>query len=180
MIVQPDWQEKDHVITLTVTSDGTTGSEWITRFKEAGISVKDEAKNLLKASHFNDNVTNDTTYSIAVLKGLGFPSDELNLYQMRRQQQRQDFASPNPEVACLLLDRFRETGFAGMGIAWIMVMSTPWRPEHLPPDMSRHLDPQILYICDGSKRGFNPHLGALPANRKDGFNVNVGFAFQKP
>jgi hypothetical protein len=44
------WREEDGVIYFSVTSDGTTGEEWITRLEQGGFCVGDYAKQVLRSS----------------------------------------------------------------------------------------------------------------------------------
>lgn len=41
------WREEDGVIYFSVTSDGTTGEDWITRLESKGFRVDDYAKQVL-------------------------------------------------------------------------------------------------------------------------------------
>ncbi|HNW55657.1 MAG TPA: hypothetical protein PKN62_01090, partial [bacterium] len=46
------WTEKDGVVYFSVTSDGVTGEEWITRLESKGFRAGDYVKNVLRSKGF--------------------------------------------------------------------------------------------------------------------------------
>ncbi len=61
------WTESDNVIRFSVTSDGTSGPEWIGRLEKKGYRISDYAKSILKSKDFKP--TSGVTTEIVVLKG---------------------------------------------------------------------------------------------------------------
>jgi hypothetical protein len=59
------WTEKDNVIRFSVTSDGTTGEQWITRLESKGFFISVYAKGVLRSEEFKPAVS-PTTYEIAI------------------------------------------------------------------------------------------------------------------
>src|SRR5687767_5139046 len=64
------WREEDGVIYFSVTSDGTTGEDWIKRLEGNGFRVRDYAKQVLRSPDFKP--TNGVTTEVAVLQGMLF------------------------------------------------------------------------------------------------------------
>lgn len=74
LLKKPKWTEKDGVIRFSVTSDGTTGEEWISRLENKNFRVGDYAKSVLRSKDFKP--TSGITIFIAVLKGEIFSDNE--------------------------------------------------------------------------------------------------------
>jgi len=68
------WRKEDGVIYFSVTSDGTTGEDWIKRLDGNGFCVGDYAKQVLHSPDFKPLV-GLTTQKVAVLKGTLFDDD---------------------------------------------------------------------------------------------------------
>ncbi|MEK7606653.1 MAG: hypothetical protein AAB444_00415, partial [Patescibacteria group bacterium] len=62
----PSWREEDGVIYFSVTSDGTTGEDWIKRLEGNSFHIEDYAKQVLRSPDFKP--TNGVTTEVAVLK----------------------------------------------------------------------------------------------------------------
>lgn len=110
------WQEKDGVITFTVTSDGTTGPQWIKRLKKGGFRVSDYAEQLLNKMSTTDGVTTD----VSVLTGELFSDDDRTTSKIRAEAESRGLTEPNPEIACLIREKFTNKELEEMGI-WAMV-----------------------------------------------------------
>ena len=61
------WTEKDGVIYFSVTSDGTTGEQWIARLEGKGFRLSGYTKQVLRSPDFKP--TSGITTDVAVLKG---------------------------------------------------------------------------------------------------------------
>jgi len=125
VVVQSDrrWREQDSVIYFSVTSDGTTGSQWITRLEGRGFRVNDYAKSVLRSSAFKS--TEGVTYEVAVLKGMLFEDGDRITEKIRAEADHQNLAKPNAEVACLIRETFSDKEIEAMGLWWIVVMHEP-------------------------------------------------------
>ncbi|MFA7119637.1 MAG: hypothetical protein WC159_12775 [Sphaerochaetaceae bacterium] len=110
------WQEKDGVITFTVTSDGTTGPQWIKRLKKGGFRVSDYAEQLLNKMSTTDGVTTN----VSVLTGELFFDDDRTTSKIRAEAESRGLTEPNPEIACLIREKFTDKELEEMGI-WAMV-----------------------------------------------------------
>jgi hypothetical protein len=91
------WREEDGVIYFTVTSDGTTGEEWVKRLESKGFHVGSCAKSVLRSADFKP--TSGVTTEVAVFNGLLFEDNERKI---RAEAERRKFEKPNAEVACLI------------------------------------------------------------------------------
>jgi len=117
------WTEQDGVITFSVTSDGTTGEEWITRLECKGMVVIDHAESLLRSKAFKP--TTGITTQICVFKGSLFRDNERVTKQIRVEAKKRGFTKPNAEVACLIRERFTNQELEAMGLDMIVAMHEP-------------------------------------------------------
>lgn len=121
-VAEPEraWRGKDGFITFTLTSDGTTGSGWITRLESKGFRVSDYAQQLLTSPDFAP--TTDVTYEVTVLKGMLWHDSERITENIHIEAKRRGLAKPNPEIACLIRERFSDRDIEDMGFWWIVTM----------------------------------------------------------
>jgi len=117
------WRKKNGVIYFTVTSDGTTGEEWIKRLEKGGYNVGFYAKQLLNSKDFRP--TKGVKYEIAVLKGVLFPDDDRVTKKIRAEADKRKLTTPNAEVACFIREMFTDKEIKAMGLTWIIVMHEP-------------------------------------------------------
>jgi len=75
------WHEEDGVIYFSVTSDGTTGEEWIKRLGSKCFRVRDCAKDMLFSRDFKP--TNGVATEVVVLKGMLFKDDDRIMKKIR-------------------------------------------------------------------------------------------------
>jgi len=122
-VIKPKWTEKDGVISFSVTSDGTTGEEWISHLESKGFRVSDYAKSVLRSKSFKP--TSGITYEIAVLKGELFSDNERITKNIRKEAKNRKFSTPNAEVACLIREKLSDKELEAMGLYWIVAMHEP-------------------------------------------------------
>ncbi len=102
------WREENDIIYFSVTSDGTTGKEWIKRIKNKSMKnksfcLKDGVKTVLLSPSFKP--TNGITTKIAILKGRGkfFKDDErITNNRVYAEAYARNFIKPSVEVGCLV------------------------------------------------------------------------------
>jgi len=117
------WREKNSVIYFTVTSDGTTGEEWIKRLEKGGYNVGFYAKQLLNSKDFRP--TKGVVTKVAVLKGMLFTDSDRTTKNIRSEANKRKLTTPNAEVACLIREMFTDKEIKVMGLVWIVVMHEP-------------------------------------------------------
>lgn len=117
------WKEQDGVIYFSVTSDGTTGPEWIERLEKEGFRVGDYAKGLLRSDDFKP--TSGVKTEIAVLKGMLFEDNDRITSKIRAKADQRKLAKPNAEVACLIREMFTDKDIEAMGLWGIVAMHEP-------------------------------------------------------
>ena len=117
------WREQDGVIYLSVTSDGTTGPEWIARLEKKGFRVGDYAKSVLCSKDFKP--TSGITTEIAILKGMLFEDSNRVTKKIRVEAESRKLTKPNAEVACLIRENFSDEEIEAMGLYWIVAMHEP-------------------------------------------------------
>jgi hypothetical protein len=118
------WTEKDGIIRFTVTSDGTTGKEWITRLERRKFNVGYSAKSLLCSSDFRP--TEYVTTEVAILKWELFTDNDRTNHNIRAiADKRYHLGTPRPEIACLIREKFLDEELKKMGFWCILVMHDP-------------------------------------------------------
>lgn len=117
------WREEDGVIRFSVTSDGTTGEDWITRLEDKGFRVGGYAKQVLRSPDFQPS--SGVTTEIAVLKGSLFEDDDRITKNIRAEADKRKLEKPNAEVACLIREKFTDKEIEAMGLWYIVTMHEP-------------------------------------------------------
>ena len=141
------WREEGSVIYFHVTSDGTTGEDWITRLKGKGFRL-DYAKKMLRMPDFKP--TNGVTTQVAVLKGMLFEDDDRITKKIRAEADKRKLLKPNTEVACLIREKFTDKDLEAMGLWWIITMHEPITVAGGGPDIlgaDRYDDGSWLNAC---------------------------------
>ncbi len=155
VVVGSKWVEKDGVIYFSVFSDGTTGAQWISRFKSNGFMVSDYAQKILYSQHFQP--TNKITYKIAVLKSALWNDGERITKIIRQEAEHRHLKTPNIEVACLIREKFSDKELMTMGLYWIVTMHEPiklpgGRPEFLDSYSSNDGSwLRTCHVCPGER-----------------------------
>jgi len=161
------WVEEGGLLYITVTSDGTTGEEWIVRLERRGYRLSDYAEEMLRSEDFVP--TSGKTYRIAILPGSLFSDDDRITSNIREEAGRRGLEDPSPEVACLLREFLSDDDLEAMGLWWLAVM-------HEPIEDSGGVPGLLALGRSGGGRG----LGAI-CDRPGGRWARVfGFAFVVP
>jgi len=122
-VIKPKWREENGIIYFSVTSDGATGEEWITRLESKYFGVSDYAKSILRSKDFKS--TRGITTEIAVIPGLLFEDNDRTTKNIRAYAKKRQLLDPNAEVACLIREKFSDKEIKVMGLWWIAVMHKP-------------------------------------------------------
>lgn len=120
-----DWKESDGVVYFSVTSDGTTGEQWVNRLKKDGFILDGNTDSILRSASFCP--TNKVTYVVAVFKGYLF-TDSRRTDQGIREDAKERMSwlnSPNIELACLIREKLSDRKMHRMGIEYLLVMHQP-------------------------------------------------------
>lgn len=117
------WREKGGVIRFSVTSDGTTGNEWIDRLEKKGYQVGDYAKSVLLSKDFKP--TSGVTTEVVVFKGMMFEDSNRITQKIREFATERGLVAPNAEVACIIRELFPDDEIEAMGLYWIVAMHEP-------------------------------------------------------
>ena len=155
-VVEPErrWREENGVIYLSVTSDGTTGPEWIARLKKKGFRVSDYAKSVLCSKDFKP--TSGVTTEIAILKGMLFEDSNRVTNKIRIEAENRKLTKPNAEIACLIRENFSDEEIEAMGLYWIVTMHEPIKDSDGDPsllDVGRFGSGSWLYTYYGKSDG---------------------------
>lgn len=115
-------KEIDGVFYFSVTSDGTTGKQWLSRLKALGTYVSREAEEILCSKNFKP--TNGVTYKIAILP-YGFSDGSITTSRIKNDAQNRGLSCPNTEVACLMRVKLSNRDLVAMNLVGISVMHYP-------------------------------------------------------
>lgn len=126
------WREQDGVIYFSVTSDSTTGEEWIKRLEGKDFRVSDYAKSVLRSDF---KPTDGVTTEIAVLKGMLFEDKDRITNKIRAEADKRKLIKPNAEVACLIREKFTDEEIKAMGLWGIITMHEPIKDSDGDPDL---------------------------------------------
>lgn len=159
------WIEKDGVIRFSVTSDGTTGEEWISRLESKSFRVGDYAKSVLRLKRFKPTL--GVTTEIAVLKGEIFSDNDRITKNIRKEAKNRKLSTPNAEIACLIREKFSNEELEAMGLYWIVAMHEPIKDSVG--------DPKFLLSANRDDNG--SWLCARYGGSGDGWERSDGFAF---
>ena len=129
------WREEDGIIYFSVTSDGTTGEDWIKRLESKGFRFSKWAKDVLNSTDFKP--TTGIMNNIAVLKGELFKDSDRITKNIRNEADKRKLTTPNAEVACLIREKFTDKEIEQMGFWYIVAMHEPINDSDGDPDLLR-------------------------------------------
>ena len=158
------WREQDGVIYFSVTSDGTTGEQWIKRLEDKGFRFVDYAKSVLRSADFKP--TSGVTTEVAVLKGMLFEDNDRITKKIRAEADKRKLLKPNAELACLIRLKFTDKEIEAMGLWYIVAMHEPIKGSDG--------DPGLLEVDRG---GGGRWLGAYDGRPGLTWRCAYGFAF---
>ena len=159
-----NWREQDGVIYLSVTSDGTTGPQWIERLEGKGFRLSDYAKSVLRSPDFKP--TSGVTTEIAILKGMLFEDSNRITKKIRAEADKRKLTTPNAEVACLIRENFSDEDIEAMGLIWIVAMHEPIKDSGGDPG-----------LLGADRYGVGRWLDAGYGRPDHGWDRDFGFAF---
>ncbi len=121
----PNRGEKNGAIRLSVTSDGTTGEQWLKRLKAKGIPISQCVKKALLSREFES--TKNIDYNVVILKGDEFSKGDniCNLTNVRNEAKKHFLYTPSIEVACLIREECSNGYLEDAGLCQIIVMHEP-------------------------------------------------------
>ncbi len=117
------WREEDGVIYFSVTSDDTTGEDWIARLYANGFHVGNYAKQMLRSPDFKP--TSGVATEVAVLKGMLFEDNYRITKKICTEADKRNLSKSNAELACLIREKFTDKEIEAMGLIWIVAMHEP-------------------------------------------------------
>jgi hypothetical protein len=160
------WQDKDGVIRFSVTSDGTTGPEWIDRLEKKGFRTSCNAKGLLYSPDFQP--TSGVTYEVVVLKGMCFGEKGRTTKDVREEGDHRQYIMPHVELSCLIREKFTDKEIHDMGLWMITIMHKPIK------DSSGHLS---LLEAKADSGASSCYLDSFSSGPDCGWDHGCGFAF---
>ena len=99
------------------------GKKWIKYLEKRGHKIGDQAKSMLMHPGFIP--TTGIKTKIAVLRGSMFKDDERITMNILTEINRRRLIMPNPEVACLIRDKFSDEDILATGLCGMVVMHNP-------------------------------------------------------
>lgn len=166
------WEKDRHgVIHFTVTSDGTTGPQWIARLMSRGMRIGDYGMGALLSPDFKS--TTSITTNMVVLPGEMFFKEEDRATTKRISDAAKgqwNAAEPHAETTCLAREKFSDEDLKAMGFVYIAVFHIPIRNYgcHVPGH------PNILSV---SRHGYGHWLDAFCGKPDQRWDRHGGFGF---
>lgn len=168
--LEPKWKvDLDGTIRFTVTSTGTTGTEWIPQLEGQGYKVWDYAKSVFGSPNFPAPTKVGTIHHCAVIPGEFFEDGSRITKTIRAEGARRKYRDPHPEIAGLVRQKFTDDELKAMGLWWMVVMHKAIKDSDGDPSMlaaSRYDDGREVGACDGRLgsrwRRVNGFLFVLP------------------
>ncbi len=164
------WHEEDGVIYFSVTSNGTTGENWITRLEGKSFRPGNYAKSVLRSPNFKP--TSGVTTEVAVLKGMLFEDNNRVTKKIRahaekfKTSDKRKLTTPNAELAGLIREKFTDKEIEDMGLVWIVVMHEPINDSDGAP-----------YLLGADRGGDGRGLSAFCVEPDSRWDRGYGFAF---
>lgn len=169
IILETTPTEKD-VFFFSVTSNGRSGKEWITRLLSMGYRLESDVKSVLLSKKFIP--TTGVTTKVAVILGKSFANAERTTINITSRATSLNLSNPNAEVACLIREKFSDKELKNLGIHWLVVMHHP---------IKNMMGDRVVLGADTSNGGYwfrcspvLPNFGWLPEH---GWLSGGGFAF---
>lgn len=160
------WWRMGELIYFTVTSDGTSGAEWLKRLEEKGIEVETPIKQLFLSEDFRPS--SGITTECCLLRGTLWEDNTHRTTENVRAKARElELLTPNIEVACLAREKLSDQDIEDMGLWWVTTMHKSVKDfENKPRLLS-------LYSCYNS-----PWIGAAYDNPNYEWHRTNGFIFE--
>ena len=118
------WYEENGFIHTSVTSDGTTGEQWVARLEGKRFHVSVEAKEILRSSEFR--ATYGVRTHLVVMRGSLFKEQSVPAPVIHAMASKSNFIAPiMMEDSCLLRERLSDKDFDDMGLESIRIMHEP-------------------------------------------------------
>ena len=142
------WQKVSGVTHLSVISDGTTGSQWISRLKEQGKAVSDTAVRFLLSDEFHP--TSGVVTRVVIQPGSRDEKGSVSTEQLEREAEWANLTAPEMEVACLMREILSQSDLQEMGFRSICVMhksndrGDPGLPVRDVLQLANHRDQEYL------------------------------------
>lgn len=194
MTTRKEYREENGIIYFDLTSDGTTGKEWITRLGKWPYHVSWTAGAILESHDFKP--TSGETTTIAIVKerflrdeSMPFQGHEQILEKTSVLAHERQFIAPNAEIGCLMRETFYDWELGHMGLEFVMIMHEPVHfmnhKNRLLPGSDHVLSVGVLggkQWDHGEYVGYHPVLRTFelaPGNTyfKDTYGLAMGYAF---
>lgn len=114
----------ENVIYFNVTSDGTTGLQWIDRLTHKGVHVSESARSVLRSPKFRPS-TPGRVINLALLPGSMFADAVRTTAIVHHRASTLGLSRPDAEVACLFREICLPSEVRKMGLTWVMTMHRP-------------------------------------------------------
>jgi hypothetical protein len=151
--------EKDGLIYFSVTSDGTTGPEWIDRLKKKGFHMESWVKDLLGIKNLRP--TTGVTYDVVILRGKLL--DDISNANIFSKANSHGLSRSNTESLCLIRDKFSDDDLEDLGLRFVVSISRNVLGHENYPELNfagRH-DIGRWMICDGRDTSFARGCGFI-------------------
>ena len=108
---------------FSVTTDGTSGTEWLRRLKDRGIEVGGLARSLLLSTDFKP--THGQRVEVCLFPTSKLSGGSLVAGDIRKAAEQRLLMTPSAEIACHISEMFDSNALKKTGFRYIVVMHEP-------------------------------------------------------
>lgn len=145
--IKPRWHEENGTIRISLTTNGLTGDDWISKIEPTWPSVRNYHNNTLLSSDFK--ATKDIITEVVIIKDCLLEEGDNSIFNFSKKRnsseglwirtndqrspeglwkimEQNGFTKPTPEIACLLFEFLTEQDYKEMGLLDVIVMHEPF------------------------------------------------------
>lgn len=125
------WFKYQGIIYFFVTTDGTTGDEWIKRFQRKKYYIEDSVKEILGSDLFLPTKGNTIQVAIITREAMNIVEPGVQTYwkDIEKIVNEKEFVVSSLEVGCLMRDLLTPQDLFSMGVTWLDILHTSGNPE---------------------------------------------------
>lgn len=171
------WHKNDGVVHFQVTSDGTSGEQWIRRLiRKGGFRPSVEAERVLLSEEFKP--TSGVTTKIVIFRATRFKnrsddSGDTIIERARNEAKDLGLRTPKAEVACLIREMFSDKEIRSLRLSRIIVM-------HRPVSIASAGWPALLEVNNIAGEHGNDMTVRYPSLGQKEWLDETGLAFVEP
>lgn len=119
-------ENSNNIIMLpALSSDGTTGLQFIEKMKNAKLTIGGYAQRILQSDDFAKTITQETKYLPGIIKGEMFADNERTNTNIRKYAIEQGAIKPTAELSLMLRLKYSNKALKKLGLKYLIPMHKP-------------------------------------------------------